>query len=673
MRRFRAILWGLLLIVSIGAMGCGNSDDSFIGGFQRIITSLTVSPKPVTKALGQTQQFAATATSNDGTTADVTGLVTWSSSNPAVVSVTASGLATALLPGNAVITASGAGLSDGATFTVSTPVGPAANMVAINAAGSGLLRFNSLTPNVTTSVAVVGLVAGDTLVGIDVRPQNRFLYGLGFNSEFGTVNLYSINPDNGQANVVGSTGTFFTGDGLTPVPIAGTGFGFDFNPSADRIRVVTNAGQNFRINPNTGAFIDGNLGGAIQPGLNMDGSINGATTTADAAAYTNNQPNTTITTLYTLDGTSNSLYLQVPPNAGTETGAQVITLGGATLDFTSVNGFDILPGVNAAASDTAVASGSALAALNVGGTTNLYAINLVNGQASLLGTNGNNLNGLTALIEAPGQAIVGLTDAGSVLRFNSTTPGTTTTVATSGVPAGETLVGIDYRPNTGQLFGLGINATANTGTLYLIDPQNGAATTVGIAGSIAFVDGAANPIDFPDPATTGYGFDFNPTVDRVRVTTGTGLNFRLNPITGASVDGDAGTAGTNPDGNINGSGVTGVTGAGYTNSFAGATVTTLYTLDSTTDQLLIQNPPNNGTQTTPLALGVNFSSTGGFDIPRTVTVAASNAAATGSATASLTVGGVTGLYTINLATGAATLSGTIGAGATPLAGLTISN
>ncbi|WP_196516623.1 DUF4394 domain-containing protein [Nostoc sp. WHI] len=146
-----------------------------------------------------------------------------------------------------------------------------------------------------------------------------------------------------------------------------------------------------------------------------------------------------------------------------------------------------------------------------------------------------------------GVPLIGLTaDGTQLLRFNSASSGTVTTAAIAGVTLGDTLVGIDLRPATGQLYGLGINDAANTGTLYLIDPQTGTAAIVGAgAGQIAFVDTLNNPVDLPPAANTGFGFDFNPTVDRIRVVTSSGLNFRLNPITGTTVDGNAGVTGTN--------------------------------------------------------------------------------------------------------------------------------
>ena len=88
----------------------------------------------------------------------------------------------------------------------------------------------------------------------------------------------------------------------------------------------------------------------------------------------------------------------------------------------------------------------------------------------------------------------------------------------------------------------------------------------------------------------------------------------------------------------------------------------MYTLGSATDQLFIQNPPNNGTQTVPITITLDgnpldFSASNGFDIAAGVNVATANSQASGSGLALLTVGGITGLYSIDLATGAATRVG----------------
>jgi hypothetical protein len=549
--------------------------------------------------------------------------------------------------------------------------------------GSNLISFDTSAPTSGTVIGITNITAGETLVGIDFRPQNGLLYALGVDAASNTATLYAISTRTGIAAIVGTASSIaLTFDGVNPVDLpdpATVGYGFDFNPAVDRIR-VTVGGLNFRIDPNTGTAIDSDGG---TTGTNPDGSVNGGTTQVDASAYTNNQPNNgSVTTLYTLDAATNKLFIQNPPNAGTQTLSLTVTLNGNPLDFTSQGGFDIAAGVNAAASNAAVTTGSAFAVLTVGGTTGLYSINLVNAQATFIG---NILNGAIAVqgfavqSDLGGIPAIALTADGTALvRFNTATTGTVTTQALDPPAAGETLVAIDFRPQTGQLYALGINATANTGTLYLVDPQTGALTIVGSANQIALVDSGGNPIDFPDPTTVGYGMDFNPTVDRIRITTDSGLNFRIRPDTGAPVDGDTLTPGTNPDPAINGGGVSGVSAVAYTNSYAGAAATTLYTLDATTNSLHIQNPANNGTQTAPLAitLGGNpldFTTVNGFDIPAGVSVAASNTPATGFGYADLTVGGTTGLYKIDLATGAATFLGAIGAGATPLAGLALAN
>lgn len=521
---------------------------------------------------------------------------------------------------------------------------------------------------------VTGLNVGDTLVSIDRRPENGFLYGLGYNALAATVTLYVIHPETRVATPVGVAGTFTT-DGINPVAIGGsnpaTRFEMDFNPAVDRVRVINDMGQNFRINPNTGAVVDGDLGGSTGSvsGTNMDGNLNTGAIQAQGTAYVNNVANNGgTTTQYTVGESPSALYIQNPPNAGTLTSA-------ATLSplIKAVLGFDIAPGVNTVTSNAAVTSGSGYLLLRTGTSTPeaLARLNLVTGQLSDITEIVGGASARGIAVQAPeSRAMIGLSSDGSQLvRFAEATPGTTTQVAIIGVTLNESLVGIDFRPATGQLLALGVNAGANTGTVYRLDPQTGAATVIGTASSVAFVgsDGIT-AVDLPDPATERYGIDFNPTVDRIRVTTSTGLNFRLNPVTGAAVDGSSSAAGTNPDGAINGSGITGVSEVAYTNSVAGTTATTLYAFTSPGAQLSIQNPPNNGTLTLPLTVKLNgntlaITRVNGFDIPSDVRATASDTAVSkGSGLAALTVGGLTGLYRIELPSAAATSLGTIGSG-----------
>jgi hypothetical protein len=159
----------------------------------------------------------------------------------------------------------------------------------------------------------------------------------------------------------------------------------------------------------------------------------------------------------------------------------------------------------------------------------------------------------------------------------------------TGLDAGDSLVGIDVRPATGQLYGLGAAAH-----LYTIDPNTGAATKV--------ADLAADPADVTAPFYTGltgtnYGIDFNPVVDRLRVVNDADQNLRINPANGLVMADISLSYAPAPDRNAGAN--PNVGDIAYSNNFAGATVTTLFGIDDTTLDLVTQNPPNNGTLVSP--------------------------------------------------------------------------
>ena len=144
-----------------------------------------------------------------------------------------------------------------------------------------------------------------------MRPATGQLYALG-----STNRLYTINMSSGAAVIVG-TGAFST-------PTAQVWYGFDFNPTVDRIRMVGSNGQNLRLHPVTGVIAA------------TDGNINPGTPSVSAVAYTNNFAGATTTTLYDLDHVMDKLYTQVPPNDGT-----LILTGSLGTDVDGGNGFDI--------------------------------------------------------------------------------------------------------------------------------------------------------------------------------------------------------------------------------------------------------------------------------------------------------------------------------------------
>lgn len=138
----------------------------------------------------------------------------------------------------------------------------------------------------------------------------------------------------------------------------------------------------------------------------------------------------------------------------------------------------------------------------------------------------------------------------------------------TGLQSGENILSIDYRPATGQLYGLG-----STSRLYIINEVSGLATPIGAASFSPLIEGTSSSIDF------------NPTVDRISLVSNNGQNLRLHPELGTVVA---------TDGSINGVMNTKIEAVGYTNSFVWSTATMLYDIDYATDKLYLQNPPNNG-------------------------------------------------------------------------------
>lgn len=489
------------------------------------------------------------------------------------------------------------------TPTPTPPPAMTAGDVFALTASNKLVSFNRASATaVRTTVAITGLQSGENLLGIDFRPADGVLYGVG-----STGRLYTINTTSGVATLKSTLAADAADTSLPFTGLAGTEFGVDFNPVADRLRVVSNSGLNLRINVDTGA-------------VTTDGTINGgaATSTITGSAYTNSFANTATTTLFALDAVTDTLYTQNPPNDGTLSAP--VPLG---VDAASVNGFDIDPVTN-----------TGYAVFTVGGARNLYSINLAatSAPATLIGPLGvtEDIRGI-AVRAAQAPMVVGLTDDARLVSFAPTTPNTlTATVAVTGLAAGETLLGIDVRPKDMLMYGV-----SSAGKIYTIDPATGAAT----AKATLAADAADTTMPFTGIAGTMFMVDFNPVADRIRVMSNTGQNLRINADTGA----------TTTDGMLNGAGLSPMVTAGaYTNTFAGTTTTMLFDIEAGGDTLSLQNPPNDGTLVPTGPLGVNVAGDVGFDIA---------GGANGLALAALrtSAGGATSLYRINLASGAATL------------------
>ena len=206
----------------------------------------------------------------------------------------------------------------------------------------------------------------------------------------------------------------------------------------------------------------------------------------------------------------------------------------------------------------------------------------------------------------------------------------------TGLPMGVTLRGIDFRPLTGELYGVGSDSV-----VYRVSTVTGRAVAEG-------------PAFTPSLSGRFFGVDFNPTVDKIRVTSDANQNLRLNPDPGTllSVDGDL-----NPNDPT-------IVGSAYTNSSFSpnlAASTTLLALDALDDAIYVQNPPNDGTLTMPKQVNINVRGDAGFDIAGQKNVGY-------VATASDRRPGAE-LYRVNVQTGASVKLGTIGRGRVVVTGL----
>jgi hypothetical protein len=197
-----------------------------------------------------------------------------------------------------------------------------------------------------------------------------------------------------------------------------------------------------------------------------------------------------------------------------------------------------------------------------------------------------------------GKRMLFATDSsGNLLSFQARSPENVKSKQITGLPVGVVLKGIDFRPATGDLYALGSDKV-----VYRVNPW----TAIAVAEGPAF--------ETTPSALNGdrIGFDFNPTVDKIRVTSDADDNIRLDPDPGSLLAKDT---------SLTPAGVT-VVGSAYTNSsfvaFANRPATTmLFALDvgASPDQIWLQNPANAGTLMNPVKLrGIDLGADAGFDI-----------------------------------------------------------
>ncbi|MDX2937131.1 DUF4394 domain-containing protein [Streptomyces ipomoeae] len=226
-----------------------------------------------------------------------------------------------------------------------------------------LVVFRVDKPGAAVPLGKVSGLKGDTrLVGIDYRVQNNKLYGVG---------------DKGGIYTIREVGAKATKVSQLTVALRGTSYGVDFNPAANRLRVISDTGQNLRHNlddpqgaPAAGTTaVDGTLTNPPVPPATTGATAQGVT----GAAYTNNDLDAgTATTLFDLDTAQDRISLQSPANAGS-----LAPTGKLGADAPPNSGFDIYSSDRSGANAGYVVTGS-----------RVYGVDLLTGKASATGSFG---------------------------------------------------------------------------------------------------------------------------------------------------------------------------------------------------------------------------------------------------------------------------------------------
>lgn len=243
---------------------------------------------------------------------------------------------------------------------------------------NNLVRFDSRTPGVTQSVVAIQGLGGSSVLGIDFRTRDGFLYALNDNRS-----LFRINPNTGASSLV-----------LSNLAITGSNFAFDFNPTNTNLRIVSNDNTNYfvRFNAPPIALVQ-QANAAYAPGAGLfDPDI-------VAAGYTFNDNNpATGTTLFVIDSANDLLAtLNVANGTLTRVGALGVNVGART-------SFDIAGTAN----NTFVQAGNTL-----------YRINLTTGALSTIGTTDRTLFALSAAVPEPAtwaMMIIGFGAVGAAAR-----------------------------------------------------------------------------------------------------------------------------------------------------------------------------------------------------------------------------------------------------------------
>ncbi|MFG1946960.1 DUF4394 domain-containing protein [Nonomuraea sp. NPDC048826] len=235
---------------------------------------------------------------------------------------------------------------------------PAPFVAGLTSAGE-LVAFLADNPGKVERVGMVNGLRGDSaLVGVDFRVQDGKLYGVG---------------DKGGVYTLGRQAKATKVSQLS-VALDGKAFGVDFNPAANRLRVISDTGQNLRHN------LDDPMGAPAAGTTAVDGTLTlpPTATGVTGAGYTNNDLDAaTATTLFDVDTAGDQVVVQSPANAG-----NLAPTGKLGVDAGPVAGFDVFTTLR---KGVAVAN-QGYATLRVRGAYRFYAVDVLTGTTTRIGT-----------------------------------------------------------------------------------------------------------------------------------------------------------------------------------------------------------------------------------------------------------------------------------------------
>lgn len=448
----------------------------------------------------------------------------------------------------------------GAALT-GVPASAAASAVVYGTTGTSLVRFSAATPGVIDeTLHLQGLPGGVRIVALDERPATLGLYGLGSDGH-----VYRVGKSTGRTVAVTAE----------PVALDGDAFSLEADPVGDVLRMVSDRGQNVRVDPDDGTV-------TVDTPLAAEHRI-------AAIAHDRNVHGATASTLVAIDAATDRLRrIGGVDGMPSPSGGAVTDIGPLNADTTTTAGFDITP------------AGVAYAALTAPGASAsiLYRLDLARGFTFVDGRIGSGAPLLDVAVAEPPRIAYTFTGAapGQLVRFPTDLPiaGAVVGAAALGSPP-ETPLGLDVRPATGELV-----AVTDAGRVHRVDRRSGAAAKIGgnLPTGLAVADA---------------GVEVDPVADVIRVTDATGRNLRINPFSSpfwSLVDGLLAFA----PGDLLAGATPAVVASAATNARPAAVSTTIYDVDHVRDVVLRRSPPNAGALTTLDALDVDVPERTAFDL-----------------------------------------------------------